>query len=142
MFAHSEKELHKMSHLIPAAAVSFGLTINLAKTEVLHQRQPNDTSTQTEVNIVLNSVKLNQVSHLTYLGSILSNDALLDKEIAARIRKASCSFGRLCGRVWNERGIKTSTKVKVNALRRIKRIKREDRESVSSEDRESVSKTL
>ena len=38
---------------------------------------------------------------------------LLDKEISARIRKATCSFGRLHGRVWNERGIKTSTKVKV-----------------------------
>ena len=35
------------------------------------------------------------------------------KEISARIRKPSCSFGRLRGRVWNERGIKTSTKVKV-----------------------------
>ena len=45
---------------------------------------------------------------IIYLGSILSNDSLLDKEISARIRKAICSFGRLYGRVWNERGIKTN----------------------------------
>ena len=78
LFAHSEKELKEMSDLSSAAAVSFGLTINLTKTEVMHQRPPNDTSTQAEVNIVLNGVKLNEVPHFTYLGSILSNDALLD----------------------------------------------------------------
>ena len=89
------------------------LTINLTKTEVMHQTPTNDTSAQTEVNIVLNGVGLNELHHFTYLGSILSNDALLDKEISARIRKASCSFGRLYGRVLNERGIKTSTNVKV-----------------------------
>ena len=81
MFAHSDKELQQMSDLFSAAAVSFGHTINLTKTEVMHQTSPNDTSAQTEVNIVLNGVRLNEVPHFTYLGSILSNDALLDKEI-------------------------------------------------------------
>ena len=95
LFAHSDNELHEMSDLFSAAAVFFGLTINLTKTEVMHQTPPNETSAQTEVNIVLNGVRLNEVPHFTYLGSILSNDALLDKEISARIRKASCSFGRL-----------------------------------------------
>ena len=45
---------------------------------------------------------------IIHLGSILSNDSLLNKEILARIRKAICSFGHLYGRVWNKRGIKTN----------------------------------
>ena len=52
LFAHSEMKRQEMSDLISAAAVSFGLTINLAKTELMHQRPPNATSSQTEVNIV------------------------------------------------------------------------------------------
>ena len=95
LFAHSEKELQEMPDLLSAAAVSFVLTINLAETEVMHQIPPNDTLPQAEVNIVLNGVKLNEGSHFTYLSSILLNDALLDNEISAPIRKASCSFGHL-----------------------------------------------
>ena len=72
----------------------------------MHERPPNGTSIHAEVNIVMNGIRLNEVPHFTYLGSTLSNDALLDKEISARIRKASCSFGHLYGRVWNERDIK------------------------------------
>ena len=55
-----------MSDLFSAAAVFFGLIINLAITEVMHQRPPNDTSTQAEVNIVPNGIKLNEVPHFTY----------------------------------------------------------------------------
>ena len=82
LFAYSEKELEEMSDLFSAAGVSFALTINLAKTEVMHQRQQNNTSSQAEVNIILSGVRLNEVLHFTYLGSILSNDALTDKEIS------------------------------------------------------------
>ena len=62
-----------------AAADSFGLTINLTKTEVTHNKTSNDRSTQTEANILLNGVRLNEVSHFTYLESILSNDTRLCK---------------------------------------------------------------
>ena len=68
-----------MSDLFSAAAISFDLIINLAKTMVMHQRPPSDTSTHAGVNIVLNGVRLKEVPHFTFMESILLNDGLLDK---------------------------------------------------------------
>ena len=62
LFAHFANELQELSDLVLAAAVSFGFTINLTKTDVMHQRLQNVTSTQPEVNIVLNSVRLDESS--------------------------------------------------------------------------------
>src|SRR2546425_9466147 len=64
-----------------------------------------------QVNI--NGVSLKPVSQFCYLGSTLSNDALLDKEITNRISKASSSYGMLSDRVWKQHGIKTLTKISV-----------------------------
>ena len=48
-----------------------------------------------------------------YLGSIISNDAYLDKEIVSRISKASQALGRTRIRVLNQHNICLSTKLKV-----------------------------
>ena len=48
-----------------------------------------------------------------YLGSVISSDGSLDKEIGARICKASQALGRLKSRVLNQRNIRQSTKLKV-----------------------------
>ena len=63
--------------------------------------------------ITIDGTKLNVVDEFCYLGSCLSSDGSLDKEIARRISKASSSFGRLWSRVWGVRGIKQSTKIAV-----------------------------
>ena len=47
----------------------------------------------------------------TYLGSTLSESAMIDDDISARLGKASASFGRLTKRLWNERGVCMSTKI-------------------------------
>ena len=56
---------------------------------------------------------LKPVTEFCYLGSILANDALIDKEVANRISRARTSFGRLYSRVWNQKGIWLQTKIKV-----------------------------
>ena len=48
----------------------------------------------------------------TYLGSTISQNALIDDEISARIDKASGSFGKLTKRLWSERGVRLATKIK------------------------------
>ena len=48
-----------------------------------------------------------------YLGSVLSNDALVNEDIKARISKASSAYGRLQERVWKPHGIRLNTKIKV-----------------------------
>ena len=49
----------------------------------------------------------------TYLGSVISNDGSLDKEINSRICKASQALGRLKSRVLKQHNIKVSAKLKV-----------------------------
>ena len=49
----------------------------------------------------------------TYLGSTFSKVLHIDDEVNARIIKASVSFGRLRGSVWDRSGIWLDTKLKV-----------------------------
>ena len=53
------------------------------------------------------------MDRFTYLGSTLTNNVVIDREVSIRIAKASASFGRLYANVWNRRGIKIATKLKV-----------------------------
>ena len=48
-----------------------------------------------------------------YLGSTLSNNASLDKEIDARLAKANAAFGALRRRLWDDHGVRLDTKVAV-----------------------------
>ena len=111
--AHSEADLQELCNHFAEAARLFGLKINLSKTEVMHQRPPRDESINQETSIKIGNVSLKEVPTFVYLGSTLSNDAMLDHEIEARIKKACSSFGRLYDRVWKNHGLTISTKVRV-----------------------------
>ena len=109
--AHSESELQCLATCFSTAAKAFGLTVSIQKSVVMHQPAP--ATCGTEPSISIDDATLKNVENFTYLGSCLSSDASLDKEITIRLSKASNSFGRLRSRVWNERGLKEETKVAV-----------------------------
>ena len=48
-----------------------------------------------------------------YLGSIISEDCSLDKEVSSRISKAPRNFNSLCRVLWYQSRIKTRTKIKL-----------------------------
>ena len=104
--AHSAEEMQK---IVDAFSNSFGLKINIKKTEVLYQ--PNSTRTR-EAYIMVGGNKLNSVLEFTYLGSTISSDGCIDDEIQRRMAKASASFGRLRQRLWNNHHV--SMRVKGN----------------------------
>ena len=62
---------------------------------------------------ILSCIPLNVADKFTYLGSTLSPNALVGDEISARIGKASGSLGKVTKRLWSERGVRLSTKIKV-----------------------------
>ena len=57
--------------------------------------------------------RLQVVDKFTYLGSTLSRVVHIDDEVNARIAKASATFGRLRGSIWDRSGLILDTKLKV-----------------------------
>ena len=111
LMAHKESDLQSTVDKFAEASRLFGLTISLGKTEVLFQPAPASTSQPPSISI--EGTQLQTVDHFKYLGSIISNDGSLDKEITSRICKASQALGRLRVRVLNEHNIRLPTKLKV-----------------------------
>ena len=106
--AHTEEALQHIINRFSDAAKNFGLTISLKKTGVLYQPSPREAYSP---HISINGTNLNTVEHSTYLGSIISNEATVSKDIDTRLSKASSSFGRLSMRVWQSHALRLSTKI-------------------------------
>ena len=111
--ADSKDAMQRSMDKLSAACDAFGLTISIKKTEVLHQPAQNTNRPQETPAITVNGQTLQTVSKFTYLGSTLTSDAQLDVEIQNRVAKASRSFGRLRNTVWDRKGLKLTTKLKV-----------------------------
>ena len=88
---------------------NYDLTISIKKTEVVYQPAPG--KPYKEPTITVKGQRLQVVDKFTYLGSTLSRVVHID--VIARIAKASATFGRLPGSVWNRSGIRLDTKQKV-----------------------------
>jgi len=109
--AHSLDDAEQLLDRFHAAAVRFGLTVNLKKTKVMFQ--PAGHSTAAQPVIKAGDTTINAVNRFYYLSSIHSSDALVDDNISTRLSKASSAFGRLSERRWNDHGIQLDTKVAV-----------------------------
>ena len=95
-----EEALQHIVNCFSDTANNFSLTISLKKTEVLHQPHPHEAYSPPHISI--NGTNLSAMEHYTYLGSVISNDATVSKDLDNRVSKASGSFGRLSKRVWQE----------------------------------------
>lgn len=93
LMAHKENHLQVITDKFSEATKLFGLQISLSKTEVL--LQPTLASFPQQPSITIDEMQLKNVESFRYLGSIISNDGSLDKEITTRIQKANQALGRL-----------------------------------------------
>uniref|UniRef100_A0A8C5P9E5 C2H2-type domain-containing protein n=1 Tax=Leptobrachium leishanense TaxID=445787 RepID=A0A8C5P9E5_9ANUR len=109
--AASEGNMQHSVDIFADACNNFGLTINRKKTEVMYQPAPR--KPYAEPSITISGQRLNAVDKFTYLGSILSRSVVMDDELIARLAKANAAFGRLRKNVWDRRGIRQKTKIKV-----------------------------
>jgi len=110
IMTHIFEHFQKLMDCFANAAKRFGLTISLKKTELMLLPRPD--STLSKPNVCVNGTALNVVDKFCYLGSVLQNVESNDN-ITRRIGAASAASGRLEPLLWNERGIRLSTKVAV-----------------------------
>lgn len=96
-------------------AAQAGLRIKVKKTEVMAVAKNTSQRPYTEegtVDISVEGSQVQQVSDFTYLGVIISSDGTIDRELSARIRKASGAFNQLSN-IWKNRNIQTNTKIRI-----------------------------
>ena len=109
--ALSEEDLRCVITAFHDAYTSLGLTLNAKKTQVLYQPRPNANSRN--ITIRVDEQILENVESFKYLGSCLSAKANIDAEISRRLQSASVALIKLQIRIFNNKDIYKSTKMKV-----------------------------
>ena len=108
----NEEDLQLAIQTFAEVCVLFGLTISVDKTEFMIQRASNN-YTHNELSISIEGKNVKQVTSFKYLGSMVTADATINKEIQTRIQKASAAFSKLFQRVWSRNTLSLKTKVSV-----------------------------
>ena len=111
LVTHSEVAMQELVTRFNLIAKAFGLKFNIKKTEVMFQ--PSSKGQTQLPSIKVEGQQLKNVDSFVYLGSTLTNDCSLDKEINLRISKATGAFKKLQKRVWKPHSIKLNTKIEV-----------------------------
>ena len=92
-----------------------GLKVNAEKTKCMAVSKNTTQQPYTEecsLDITVDTSPVHQVSHITYLGAIICSDGTIDRELSARIQKASGAFNQL-GSIWKNRNILNNTKIRI-----------------------------
>ena len=111
--ANDQQAMQSTLDTVNSAYSRGGLAVNTDKTVILPQVGINPAEIDGLPPFHVGNAQLKNVSSEKYLGSILSNDCSLENEVQNRIRLASSSFGKLNERVFQNRDLSTTTKVKV-----------------------------
>ena len=109
--APTEEKMQKGVDQVSDSCDSYDLTIGIKKTEIVYQPAPG--KPYKEPTITVKGQRLQVVDRFTYFGSTLSGVVHIDDEVNARIVKASATFGRLRGSIWDRSGTRLDTKLKV-----------------------------
>lgn len=94
LLPHTQQQLQSLIDGFSKAYKNFGLTISLKKTNVIRQ------STGAPPVVTTNNYVLEVVHDFTYIGSTITDNLSLDKEINKRIGKAATTLAYLTTRVW------------------------------------------
>jgi len=108
---NNEEDLKRSVEHYCNAYKNFGLTVNVGKTKIMVQQAPGGEAPPPDIRI--NDEEVQKVPNFTYLGAVLSEEATSSKDIMHRIQVANLSFGRLSKRVFQNRNLKSTTKVMV-----------------------------
>ena len=85
--------------------------MSLKKSEVFYQLSPREVNSPPQIRI--DGTKRNAVEHFTYLGSVISNDATVSKDLDNRLSNTAVP-SEDCQRVWHNNSFRLSTKIQAH----------------------------
>jgi len=114
LMADSADGLRTALLVLESAAVEWGMQLNYGKTEVVvFGAAAGNADGQAATHITLNGGRVAHVDHFRYLGSIQEDTAQQERDISARINQAGAAFHHLQTRVFADRGVSLSTKMRL-----------------------------
>ena len=90
----SPEQLWKMMGAIVIVCAAFGITVSVAKTEIMCLRTKGMPESTVTVNVWTADQAYSQTNEFVYLGRDINHNADLSIEVNRRIRNAWCSFGK------------------------------------------------
>ena len=106
LLAHTQKDIQDKTNRVDRTARSVGLKIHPNKTKIMKAKN------KSKKKINIRGQDLEEVEHFKYLGSYISVDSDIEKEISARIGQAANSFNKLQN-IWRSTILSKSTKIKI-----------------------------
>ena len=104
LIAESKQELQKLVTLVNSSSSQLGLKISITKTQVqVVSKEPE------QMNITIGSQTLEQVKSFTYLGGVMTENALSDQDIKRRIGLACAAMNTL-NSIWTAKDITVQPK--------------------------------
>ena len=104
LLSHSYNDQQIKTTSLSQIASQVGLLINITKTKILETLTSPNT-------ITLNGNDIEKVKNFTYLGSYISNDGNITKEVKIRIAKAA--IFRKLNTIWKSNNIGRNLKLKI-----------------------------
>ena len=108
----TEEKMRKGVDHVSDSCDSYDLIISVKKTEVVYQPALGKPYKEPTITVKGQIASGRQV-HLPWKHIVMSRALWWDDEVNARIAKASATFDRLRGSVWDRSGIRLDTKLKV-----------------------------
>ncbi|CAF3152656.1 unnamed protein product [Rotaria sp. Silwood2] len=116
-------DLEKFTGAFEKISQEYGLTLNVKKTCIMSLQEFKEDQDRKvlkeqekihpDPNIIIRNQKINIVDSFTYLGSNVTRDQRLDKEIEIRLAKASTAFNMLRFAIWHRKSVKMGAKLRI-----------------------------
>ena len=106
LLAHTQRDIQDKTDKVDKTARSVGLKIHPNKTKIMKAKNRSNRK------IEIRGQELEEVEHFKYLGSYISADSDIEKEISSRIGQAASAFNKL-QRIWKSTILSNSTKIKI-----------------------------
>ena len=104
---HTLEDLQRLLDRFSDACRHFGLTISLAKIQVMGQH------IQEIPSLFIHNYKLEVIHEFVYLGSTITDNLSIDSELNKQIGKAAMTLSRFTKRVWSYNKLSDHTKFNV-----------------------------